>query len=345
MNARVSLQEAQSFEAPPGVSLLDAAAAAGLPLAHSCRTGRCGECKLRLLQGSTTPLQPDLCLSPDERAQGWRLSCCEAAGSDTLQLDAHALPALAGLRVLTLPARVASLHKPQPDLLLLKLRLPPHHGLRYLPGQWLELLGPDGLSRAYSVANADPNSDPSAQLELHIRKVPQGAMSRFLFGDPEQGVQPGVQPNQLLRLRGPRGSFHLRDVAGKRLLLLATGTGIAPLKAMLEAMATWAPAQQPAQVDLLWGNRVPQDFYWEPSTLALPFAFRFTPVASRANGAWQGAHGHVQQVWAQQQQAGLQAAPDQVYACGLPAMIEAARGLFRHSAFYADAFLPSGATP
>jgi len=320
---RVRLADGKGFDLPAGVTLLDAAAHAGLVLPHSCRSGRCGACKTR----STAPgrrLQGDDCLSAAERAAGWLLSCTDTVDSDA-QLDVDDLAELASLRLLTLPARVQSIERPAPELLRLRLRLPPQHGLRFLPGQYLDLIGPNGLRRAYSIAN----SDPADGLELHIRRVDGGAMSRFLFDE--------LQPNALLRLQAPRGSFHLGEVAGLHLHWLATGTGIAPFKAMLESLQAQPRDSWPASIALFWGNRRATDFYWTPAAGELPL--QFTPVCSREPG-WSGAQGHVQQ----HSMAGR--LPDRVYACGNPAMIDAARDAFlgrglapRH--FHSDAFVSS----
>jgi CDP-4-dehydro-6-deoxyglucose reductase, E3 len=323
MGIRITLANGKGFEVQPGVSLLDAAQHAGLALPHSCRTGRCGSCKTLATQPGRH-LQGDDCLSSQERAAGWLLSCTDTVDADA-QLDVEDQAELAQLRLLTLPARVQSIERPAPDVLRLRLRLPPNHGLRFLPGQYLDLIGPNGLRRAYSIANANPDDG----LELQIRRVENGAMSRYLFDE--------LQPNALLRLQGPRGSFRLGDDAGLRLVWLATGTGIAPFKAMLEQLAAQPRERWPAEIRLFWGNRRVSDFYWAPSAGELPL--QFTPVCSREPG-WAGAQGHVQD------QALADALPDRVYACGNPAMIDAARARFltrglpsRH--FHSDAFVAS----
>lgn len=323
-------RSAKQFEAAGGVSLLDAARTAGLVLEHGCRTGRCGSCKVQVLDGHTQPCGSDLFLSAAERAQGWVLSCAVAAASD-LSLDAADLGELAELPVLTLPARVAALERPAPDVLRLRLRLPPGSALRYLPGQYLQLIGPEGVRRSYSLAAPAAPGEP---LELHVRRVPGGRMSEFLF---EQ-----AQPGQLLRLVGPYGSFVLREVAGRDLVFLATGTGIAPLKAMLAALMQRPAAQQPRSLELLWGGRTPPDLYWQPPEAPeCPAWLRFTPVLSRAEADWRGARGHVQDVL-------LARRPElrgvAVYACGSPAMIDGARARLlaagvRPADFHADAFV------
>ena len=320
MTATVTLANQKRFTAPPGVSLLDAATSAGLALPHSCRSGRCSSCKARVLRGQVFPLRPDTVLSPAERAAGWTLTCNDAAAPDgELALDLEDQAELAGLRTLTLPARVAQIERRGEDLLILHLRLPARPALSFLPGQYLDLIAPGGLRRSYSMANA-PRAD--GVMELHIRRVAGGAMSTFLF---EQ-----LRPEQLVHVQGPRGSFHLRNVDARPLLLLATGTGIAPIKAMLEGMT-----QRPARTLLIWGNRRSEDVYWQP-----PASVEFLPVCSRDPQS--ALRGHVQD---HLPQADLSSWT--VRACGNPAMLDAARAALLarglpEREFHADAFVASG---
>ena len=150
----------------------------------------------------------------------------------------------------------------------LLLRLPPTSALEFLPGQYIEVIGAEGLRRSYSIANA-PRADK--QIELHIREVPDGAMSRYWFRE--------AKLNDLLRLRGPLGTFFLRGQAGKHLVLLATGTGIAPVKAILEGLSAMPADAQPRSVTVYWGCRGPEDHYWQPPELPGLAVLRFVPGA------------------------------------------------------------------
>jgi CDP-4-dehydro-6-deoxyglucose reductase len=177
-------------------------------------------------------------------------------------------------------------------------------------------------------------------LELHVRAVPGGQMSAYWFAQ--------ARPNDLLRLSGPLGTFFLRETAGQHLVFLATGTGIAPVQAMLDHLLTLPPAQWPQSVSVYWGGRMPADLYLplDQHALALgwPHArYGFHPVLSRAGSDWAGARGYVQQA-ALQHVAGW--ANTWVYACGADAMIQDARqtlvaaGL-DDARFLADAFVCS----
>jgi len=324
----VRLTRGAAFTATPDRTLLDCAGDAGLHLEHSCRTGRCGSCKTRLISGSVKTIRTDLWLKPADRADGWVLTCTDAAEA-ACELEAQDLPRLAGIRTLTQPSRIDAIERLAPDVVHVTLRLPPTVSLRFLPGQYVNVIAAGGLRRAYSLANA-PRADN--KLELMIREVPGGVMSEYWFGT--------AAAKDLLRIEGPRGTFFLRDVAGVDVVFLATGTGIAPIRALLTEIEGLAPEARPRSVTLLWGGRHPADLFWQPPELP---GLRYVPVLSQADEGWTGAHGHVQDVL-------LAEKPDltrtQVYACGSQAMIVsadaalAAAGLPPNS-FYSDAFVAS----
>lgn len=263
---------------------------------------------MQVQRGQARPLAHAEGLSAVDQEAGWIYSCVTAAATD-LELDVEDLGALADIEVKTLPARIAALDGPAPYVLRLHLRLPPSSRFRYLAGQYINLIGAGGVRRSYSIANAPAEGAP---LELHVRRVPGGQLSRYWF---EQAAV-----NDLLRFEGPHGSFYLRDVRGQDLILLATGTGIAPIKALLEELQRRPQAERPRSVRLLWGGRVPADLYWSPPDYG--FALAYIPVLSRADEAWTGARGHVQDVLLATEPELANAA---VYACGSMAMIDSAR--------------------
>lgn len=324
----VRLSNDKTFEAAPELSVLDAAHQAGLVLEHSCRSGRCRTCRAQVLSGDVIPLKPDLSLSDEEHRQGWILTCANAAATD-LHLDASDLGMPADIVVKTLPCRIDRLERWAPDVVGVVLRLPPNTAWRYLPGQYVDVIWRD-VKRSYSIANA-PRED--GKLELHIRRVEGGAMSAYWF---EQ-----AKVNDLLRFEGPRGTFFLRETADLDLAFLATGTGIAPIKAMLTELAARPSAQQPRSARLFWGGRHRSDLYWQPLDLAP--SIDYTPLLSRADAQWNGAQGYVQHAL-------LQRHPDwsrtAVYACGSASMIDSARVVLAEaglpaSRFFCDAFVSS----
>lgn len=310
--------------------MLDAARSAGLVLEHSCRTGRCGTCKARVLQGRTQAIGDESGLSENDRAAGFVLTCTSAA-IDDVHLDIEDVSLLADFPSRTTPCRIDSLERLASDVMRVVLRFPPKGSPKYLPGQYIDVIGSAGIRRSYSIANT-PVAD--GKIELHIRQVASGAMSTYWFG--------AAKSNDLLRVEGPKGTFFLRDVANLDLVFLATGTGIAPVKAMLEGLSQRVALGMPRSVTILWGGRHVEDIYWKPHIFDL-MAPIFIPVLSRAPEDWQGARGHVQRVLMQRQ-------PDWqntvVYACGSQAMIDTASvelvtaGL-SSKRFYSDAFVSS----
>ncbi len=325
----VTLSNGKTFQAEVGASILEAAERASLAIEHSCRTGRCGSCKAQVTAGQSRPLRPEVSLREDEIAGGMILTCAREATSD-LSLDIEDLSGLAGISVKTLPCRIDGLSRPAPDVMIVTLRLPPGSGFKFRAGQYIDVVGHGGVSRSYSVAS---DSAAPEKLEIQIRQVPGGLMSDYWFGS--------AKPNDLLRLRGPLGTFFLRNVAGLDLVFLATGTGIAPVKSMLAELATYGPERAPRSVALFWGGRLEADLYWSPGR-ALP-GLNHTPVLSRAGGEWVGERGHVQDAL-------MRTAPDieraVVYACGSDAMIQSARVVLQTAGlpkgrFFSDAFVSS----
>lgn len=335
----IRLTSGTAFPADEQQTLLDAALAADITLDHSCRSGRCSSCKARQVSGSTEALHEETGLSTAEREQGWILTCVRRAVSD-VEIVADVLAGVHLPAARNFPAKVQSIERLADDVVAVTLRLPPGQVLQYFAGQYIDVtrrdeVRKDGVRRSYSLANA-PRADH--QLALHVRQVPGGEMSRYWFGD--------IKLNDLLQLRGPLGTFFLRGIAGKSLVLLATGTGIAPIKAMLESVTGLTPADAPREIVVLWGGRVPADLYWDPCSVDLcsaGVALQYVPVLSRADADWSGARGHVQDVLLQQRQDFSDVV---VYACGSDAMIQGAREALLAAGlspgqFHSDAFLCS----
>lgn len=330
---RVALANGTEFSAEPGMTILDAALAQGIVLEHGCRTGRCGSCKARVVAGTTTPLRPSLSLTSAEAAEGWVLTCTSEAAAD-VQLDVEDLGALAAYQARVTPSRIDVLERVADDVVRVVLRLPPASPFRFLAGQHIDVTSPAGDRRSYSIASA---AAAPGKVELHVRRVDGGRFSNYWFG--------AARANDLLRFEGPRGSFVLRPTAGLDVVFLATGTGIAPILAMLAQLATASEAR-PRSVSLYWGGRRVQDHYLDPAP-ALP-GLRYVPVVSRGGEEWQGARGHVQAVLLADIALGRAPAlaGAAVYACGSESMIHDARRALAEAGlppnrFHFDAFVSS----
>lgn len=324
----VKLSNTKTFNYQPEQTLLEAARAQGIALEHSCRTGRCGVCKAQVLDGETTPIKTEESLTAEDLSAGFILTCCRTAVTD-VSLDIEDLGELGNIETRTLPCRIDRLLRLTDDVIEVTLRTPPTSRLAYLPGQYIDVIGKDGLRRSYSVANA-PRDD--GKLTLQIRKVPNGEMSRYWFDK--------AKANDLLRLDGPLGTFCLRPSQASQLVLLATGTGIAPIRAMLEQLVAHPAANTYRQIHVYWGGRAEKDLYWTPDYPALPL--RFVPVLSRSPDS-AGAKGYVQDVALAD---GIDLKGTVVYACGSESMISSAKSRLVTAGlnpknFHSDAFVSS----
>ena len=298
-------------------SVLDAGLRQGVALPYGCRNGTCAACIGKVVEGEVVyPEGPPAALSEAEAATGQALLCQARVTSDC-EIEAREIDAAKDIVVRTLPVRVMALEPVAHDVTVLKLKLPAAERLQFLAGQYIDLLLKDGRRRSFSLANP-PHDDE--QLELHVRRIPGGRFSDQLLSD--------MQARALLRFEGPLGSFFLREDSDKPIVLMAGGTGFAPIKSVVEH-AIAAGIERP--MHLFWGARARRDLYMDE--LARRWAdehdnIHYTPVLSEpaADDAWSGETGFVHE-------AVLRACPDlsahQVYMCGPPPMIEAGREAFR----------------
>ena len=327
----------RSFEADPGETLLAAGIRQGIGLPYGCKDGACGSCKCRKLSGTVTlgPHQTKA-LSPEEEAQGYVLTCCGTATSDVV-LESRQVTHAGAFPIKKMPARVAQLEQLSPDVMRVKLQLPANDVIQYHAGQYVEFILRDGARRSYSMANAPHTliEGGAPMVDLHIRHMPGGKFTDHVFS--------AMKEKEILRIEGPYGSFHLRDDSPKPIVLLASGTGFAPIKAIIEHMQFMGITRDTV---LYWGGRRPQDLYldgWVKAQLADMPHLKYVPVVSDAlpEDQWQGRTGFVHR-------AVLEDLPDlsghQVYACGAPVVVDSARKDYVEKAglpeeeFYADAF-------
>jgi CDP-4-dehydro-6-deoxyglucose reductase len=308
--------DGRTFEAGPGETVLAAATRAGVRLPHSCTLGNCGTCRVRLLEGSVSYDAQPLALAPEEAARGFALAC-QARPMTDLAIAVERAPVAEPSRQVALVTDVSPLAE---GVTHLSIVLPELDPFVFLPGQHMNVLLEDGKTRSFSMASP-PDGNAA---DFHVRRIPGG---RFT-GDLAARLQPG----DALEVELPLGSFRYHAEDYRALAMVATGTGIAPIKAMLEALLDDADCPP---VSLYWGARTEADLYladtiagWEGRL----YDFRFVPVLSQAGDAWQGRRGHVQR-------AVLEDHPDlsehAIYLCGSPAMIGEAKA----------AFLPRGASP
>jgi CDP-4-dehydro-6-deoxyglucose reductase, E3 len=295
--------------------ILDGALAAGLNLPHSCKSGHCASCRARLRTGDIEyPNGLPVGLTVSE-AEGGNILLCQARARSDLVVEARLIASVADVEIKTLPSRIARLTLLAPDVLQVFLRLPVVERLRFHPGQYLDILLDGDRRRSFSIASPPHDSE---LLELHVRRVPGGGFTEQLFESSPIGA--------LVRVEGPLGQFAYRE-SQEPLLMIAGGTGFAPLKSMLRHLLEGG-IERP--IHLYWGARHAHDVYEEDLVLAWTRRYpqlRFTAVLSEAAEAKVPHHrlGWVHEA-VLADHASL--APFDVYAAGPPALVEAIRASF-----------------
>lgn len=336
----------REFRAESADNILDAALRSGVGLPFGCKDGACGSCKARILSGKVEQgWHAAPALTHEEHESGLALLCCAQARSD-LVIEVREIAGYGDFPARRMPCRITHLERPAPDVVIVTLQLPASERLRYRAGQFLEFTLGNGARRSYSIATAPDAEEP---ISIHVRHMPGGVFTDALFGN---AAKP-IKERDILRLEGPLGTFFLRAESELPIVLLASGTGFAPIKAIAETIFHLglnrddpARARQARPVVLYWGARARRDLYMHelPQRWAAEQPnFRYVPVLSDAlpEDAWTGRTGLVHQ-------AVMQDLPDlsgyEVYACGAPVMVEAARRDFTHlcrlpdDRFLADAF-------
>ncbi|MBV5295432.1 MAG: CDP-6-deoxy-delta-3,4-glucoseen reductase [Curvibacter lanceolatus] len=336
MSFNITVQPSgRAFTANPEEAVLAAAIRQGVGLPYGCKDGACGSCKCKKLEGEVVHGEhQSKALSAEEAAQGFILTCCAVPQTD-LVLESRQVTDESAFPIKKMPVRVAALEKKSADVMQLRLQLPATETFRYHAGQYIEFILRDGARRAYSMANAPHTQAEAPGVELHIRHMPGGKFTDHVFG--------AMKEKDILRVEGPFGSFYLREDSDKPIVLLASGTGFAPIKALIEQLQFKGSTRA---VTLYWGGRRPQDLYlhdWVLARTAEMPQLRYVPVVSDAQpeDGWSGRTGFVHQ-------AVLDDFADlsghQVYACGAPIVVESARTAYSAQRglpaeeFYADAF-------
>ena len=329
----VTLQPSgHQFQVEDGEAVLAAALRQGFVLPYGCKNGVCGSCKGTILSGSVDyGVYQAKTLTDEEKAQGKALFCQAKPLSD-LVLEARTIGAAKDIQVKKLPCRVQKLERLADDVMVLKLKLPANEKLVFLAGQYIEFLLKDGSRRSFSIANPPHDAE---LIELHVRHVAGGQFTDHVFTK--------MKERDILRCEGPLGTFFLREESDKPVVFVASGTGFAPIKAVIEHMIHKNITRP---MTLYWGGRRPKDLYM--GALAEKWAaehpdLKYVPVISDAlaEDQWGGRTGFVHR-------AVIQDFPDlsghQVYACGVPIMVDSAKKDFiaacklPEDEFYADSF-------
>jgi CDP-4-dehydro-6-deoxyglucose reductase len=309
MTRRVAIEDGAAFDVREGEMVLDAAERQGIVLPSECRAGNCGTCRVKLVEGRVSYAAWPSALSPAEADCGFALACQARAESDLVlryERAAYTEPSRQSAMVTDVTALAA-------DIVHVQLILPELEQLEYRPGQHVNVHLGDGTHRTFSMASPPQGN----AIDLHIRRIPGG---RFT-----EGVLAGLQPGDMLDVEIPLGTFHYHPEDERPVLLVATGTGISPLKSIAQALME---DRDCPPVALYWGMRAAAELYLHheiPAWGEKLFEFAYVPVLSRADASWSGRRGHVQHAVAED-------VPDfaeySVYLCGSPNMIRDAKALF-----------------
>jgi len=327
-----------AFTVNDGETVLAAALREGIVIAYGCRHGVCGTCKGRLLEGTVNyGTYQEHAMSEAEKRAGMALFCQAKPLADLTIQCREIGSAVKGIQIKMLPARVVKMQRAAADVMLLDLKLPAQERLQFLAGQYIDLLLRGGIRRSFSMANA-PRDD--GFLQLHLRDY-GGPFSQYVFGV--------MKDKDIIRFEGPFGTFFLREESAKPIVLVASGTGFAPIKAIVEHTLDTGVARP---MTLYWGCRGRSDLYMHElaETWHREGKLRYVPVLSEAPASdnWSGRTGFVHR-------AVMEDFPDlsghQVYACGVPVMVEAAHRDFTTKCglpdeeFFSDSFTPAAEAP
>jgi CDP-4-dehydro-6-deoxyglucose reductase len=305
-----------NFKVDEGETILDAAIRQSINLPYGCRGGACGACKGEILEG-TVSYHNGLPrgLSEEDHNKGFALFCMAEPTSDVV-IKSKEISNSKEIDVKILPCRVHEKIQLSHDVVLIKLLLPKTERLQFFAGQYINFLLKDGKHRSFSLANA-PHDDEF--IELHIRHIPNGKFTGEVFDE--------MKEKDMMRIEGPFGNFYLREESERPIILMAGGTGFAPLKGMIEH-ALKIGLERP--IHLYWGAGAKEDLYMDELaqswTKQNPL-IRYTPVLSdpKEEDNWTGRTGFVHS-------AIMEDYPDlsqyEIYGSGSPVMVYAGRDEF-----------------
>jgi CDP-4-dehydro-6-deoxyglucose reductase/3-phenylpropionate/trans-cinnamate dioxygenase ferredoxin reductase subunit len=310
-------------------TVLEAVERSGFSMPYSCLKGVCSTCEGTLITGDVQTIGGGLVHGFSDAVR----FCTVRPRSNLVIQPRKILKKItsAPKKLTASVFRITSLAK---DVTCLELRLPMGKRSKFRAGQYLRINLEDGVSRNYSMANPPHKND---MLELHIRHIPGGRFSETVLTKIEKKVH--------LSIELPYGQFMLNENSESPIILIASGTGFAPIKSIIEDQLARGGERR---MDLYWGGRSRDDLYLseiaEVWSASVPW-FTFIPVLSRPDRSWDGREGWVQHVV-------LADHPDlsswEVYACGNPQMISESRAMLISKAglnadnFYCDAFVATG---
>ena len=324
-----------TFSCEANQEILKAGLAAGIFLPFSCRSGMCLTCRGSVLSGEVDHGDAHTkYLSVHDREKGLALLCCAKPKSDLL-IDIEEMDPDHGSQAKAMPSRVLEIKTVAPDVKIITLGLPANEPIHFRAGQFLDIKLKNGQKRSYSIATT-PKAEGVRQVELHIRHLPGGLFTDHVFHH--------LKVRDLLEIEVPLGNFYLREEHSKPIIMVASGTGFAPIKSIIN-YANHKHIDRP--IHFYWGAKKRIDLYELDVAKQMVkdhLNLDFIPVLSEPieSCEWTGRVGNVHEVVMQEH-------PNmigyEVYACGAPIMVEKAKFDFVEKCtlnpkdFHADAFI------
>jgi CDP-4-dehydro-6-deoxyglucose reductase, E3 len=309
------------FNSSDSETILDAAKKENLHIDYSCKDGRCGVCSTKLISGTTEIIQPEMYKNVSNELI---LTCCRKATSN-IEIDSENLYQLKNITDKRSPSKIANIEFLSPEVVKLTLRFPPNTKLDFLAGQYLSLIKGD-ITRSYSIASK-PNQE---NLILYIKKYKDGQMSDYIFNK--------AKIDDVLQVSLPKGTFFVRESSSKRnLVLMATGTGIAPFLGILDDYKSTFE-----NIYLFWGNRKIEDFFVDLKEKYTHLNLNYYMVTSREKH--DNFIGYIQDKLFQ---TNINIDESSFYACGSIDMINELKNSIKAKSnkscleFYSDAFISS----
>jgi CDP-4-dehydro-6-deoxyglucose reductase, E3 len=323
---KIQLKNNKTFTCDKDSTIFEAAKKNNIVLEHSCLSSRCRSCIVKVISGRTINIEEELVLTEEDKNENFVLSCNAKPLSD-LELDIEDLGEFTLFEKKIIPSKISVIEKLTDDIIKVVLRLPPNSNFNFNSGQYVNIVK-GNITRSYSIANS---SEHKNQLEFFIQNYENGLMSEYFFKE--------AKINDLLRLEGPIGTFFLRDSSFENIVFLATGTGIAPIKSILEGLDKSHEQYRNKNFWVIIGARYQDNLFWEPNTKNL--RIKYIPVLSRQDNDWNGEKGYVQDIVLKQQ---IDLENAQVYACGSNEMISSAKELLldnnlKENNFFSDTFI------
>jgi ferredoxin-NAD(P)+ reductase (naphthalene dioxygenase ferredoxin-specific) len=317
------------LQVPTGANLLETLRANDVPISYSCMSGRCGTCRCKVISGSVIETGREAKIT--NPSEGEYVLACTSVLSESCAIEIPEPDEIVTHPARIIKATVTAIEEATHDIRIIRLR--PAKPLSFSPGQYATLqFTPDHI-RPYSMASLCTDEE----LEFHIRRVPDGRVTSYVFDQ--------IKLGDVIRVSGPLGTAYLRTRHEGPLLCVAGGTGLAPILSIVRGAIA---ANMDNPIHLYFGVRSPQDIYRLDQLKALQTlhpALKLNVIVTTDDGGTSGRRtGLITEAIAED-------IPEfqgwRAYVCGAPPMVEATAALLRQrhmdeKHIHADAFYASG---